>query len=124
MNKPSQASEECLELAQFLEQLAERAATNDSAELAALWPGVEDRVLSCVRADARGNANAAVGPATSRPQAEEQRLRNLAWEVAVSIDLGAVHVGAIRGLAGLLRERGQRSSRRSSSHGSNAHAAR
>lgn len=88
------------ELARVLEQLAERAPSIDEAELVSLWPAVERRVLTRVRADRHESTTS-----------DEQRIRNLAWEIGVSVDLFAVHVGALRTLANLLRERGQRLAR-------------
>ena len=98
----SQASEvEYAELSQALEQLAERAPAIDAAELVRLWPGVESRVLSRLSADEHKEESPLL-------QSEAQRIRNLAWEVGVSVDLYAVHLGALRTLADLLRQRGQR----------------
>jgi hypothetical protein len=97
---------EYAELSRALDQLAERASALDSAELVALWPGLERRVLARARADAHDEESPLL-------QAEEQRIRNLAWEIGVSVDLYAVHLGALRTLANVLRERGQRVGRRS-----------
>ncbi|HKO50596.1 MAG TPA: hypothetical protein VJV79_22890 [Polyangiaceae bacterium] len=121
MNQSSVANDtESSELVRALDELAERAPTIDPTELAALWPELERRVLLRMRAD-RPFEGSLKAP---QLQAEEQRLRNLAWEVGVSVDLHAVHLGAIRTLATLLRERSQRSGRRVSSYDSNAHPAR
>ncbi len=113
MKKPSQANDaEYSELARALDQLAERAAAIDAAELIALWPEVERRVLARVRADEHDQGNTNAGLESPPLQAEGQRIRNLAWEIGVSVDLRAVHLGALRTLATLLRERGQRFARR------------
>jgi len=125
VNKPSHANElGYAELARALDQLAERAPTMDAAELVALWPGIERRVVVRVCADKRDDGNAADGGESPLPPSEEQRVRNLAWEVGVSVDLHAVHVGAIRALAKLMRERGQRLARRGATRDSSAQAMR
>lgn len=86
------------ELARALDELAQRAPAIDAAELVSLWPKVESRVLARVRADEyEGGALGGVG----------ERVRNLAWEIGVSVDLYAVHLGAVRTLAKLLREHAQ-----------------
>ena len=98
---------EYAELASAVDQLASRAPTVDAAELSALWPWVEGLVLDRVRADeSEARSGAAFDSALLR--AEGQRIRNLAWEVGVSVDLGAVHVSALEALAELLRRRGSR----------------
>jgi len=98
---------EYAELAGAVDQLASRAPTIDAGELIALWPWVEGLVLDRVSADeAEVRSGAAFDSALSR--AEGQRIRNLAWEIGVSVDLGAVHVSALEALADLLRRRGSR----------------
>lgn len=100
MKESSRENElEYAELSRALDQLVQRASSIDPAELVALWPGVERRVLARVRADRQEQGNTA---------ADEQRIRNLAWEIGVSVDLYAVHLGALRTLAKLLHERAQR----------------
>jgi len=96
---------EYVELAGAVDQLVRRASNIDAAELIALWPWVEGLVLDRVRAD---EAEAAGGFDSALLRAEGQRIRNLAWEVGVSVDLGAVHVAALEALAELLRKRGRR----------------
>jgi len=103
VKEPSRSNElEYAELARALDQLAERAPSIDGGELVALWPGLERRVLLRLRTDKHDAGNTA---------SDEQRLRNLAWEIGVSVDLYAVHLGALRTLASLLRERAQRLAR-------------
>ncbi len=110
MKKPSPANEkEYVELARTLDQLAERAPALDAGKLIALWPGVERRLVARARADEHDATIGLEGPLL---QAEGQRIRNLVWEIGVSVDLRAVHLGALRTLATLLRERDQRCGRR------------
>ncbi|HEX2672536.1 MAG TPA: hypothetical protein VHM25_16755 [Polyangiaceae bacterium] len=98
---------EYAELASAVDQLASRAASIDSGELIAMWPWVEGLVLDRVRADeSEAQSGAAFDSALLR--AEGQRIRNLAWEIGVSVDLGAVHVSALEALAEVLRKRGLR----------------
>ena len=98
---------EYAELAGAVDQLARRAPTIGSGELIALWPWVEGLVLDRVRADESDvQGGAAFDSALFR--AEGQRIRNLAWEIGVSVDLGAVHVSALEALAEVLRRRGSR----------------
>ena len=107
MKSPA-TQQEHAELSRALDQLAERAPTLDSAELVALWPEVEARVLARISADEHRHESPLV-------HAESERIRNLAWEIGVSVDLHAVHLGALQKLADLLRERGQRLGRRGAS---------
>jgi hypothetical protein len=100
--------QEHAELSRALDQLAERASALDSAQLVSLWPELEARVLARVSADEHRHE-------TPLLHAESERIRNLAWEIGVSVDLHAVHLGALRTLADLLRERGQRLGRRGAS---------
>lgn len=95
------------ELASAVAQLAQRAPTIETAELSSLWPWVESLVLDRVHSD-ETEAEPRFGSGSARLRAEAQRIRNLAWEVAVSIDLGAVHVNALEALTALLRKRGRR----------------
>lgn len=97
---------EYAELAGAIDQLAQRAPNADAAELIALWPWVEGLLLDRVRADESEARER--GLETELLRAEGQRIRNLAWEIGVSIDLGAVHAGALDALAELLRKRGRR----------------
>ena len=111
MERPSQVSEmERSDLPLTLDLLAERAPSIDAAKLVDLWPAVEERVLAVVGEGPEATTASAGG--TPLLLSDEERIRNLAWEVGVSVDLHAVHVGAIRALAALLRERDQRSAKR------------
>lgn len=96
-----------------LERLAVEAPS--SSELAARWRDFEGRLLSQLREDERKLlpllAHPSEVPRVQQSLAEHERLRNLAWEVALTTDLGCVHVRAISRLAVLLRERAQRSQR-------------
>lgn len=114
MENASQATElEFLELAGALDRFAERAPGAHPVELVALWPELERRVLKRVSAGERESESAALDLANA-PRSESERIRNLAWEIGVSVDLHAVHLGALRALTKLLRERGQRVGRRGS----------
>ncbi|HYP98698.1 MAG TPA: hypothetical protein VER96_08490 [Polyangiaceae bacterium] len=98
---------EYAELAGAVEQLAQRAPTIGVTELIALWPWVEGLMLDRVRAD-EAEAPSGGGFDDALLRAEGQRIRNLAWEIGVSVDLGDVHVSALESLAELLRKRGSR----------------
>lgn len=112
MESASQATDlEYLELAGALEKFAERAAITDPPELVDLWPDLERRLLDRVGAIGYDGENAAQSAANA-PPSEAERIRNLAWEIGVSVDLHAVHLGALRALAKLVRESGQRLGRR------------
>jgi hypothetical protein len=90
----------------------ERLATEEpsSRELAAYWRDFERRLLAELREDERTLLpRLAHPPDAVRMLAEHERIRNLAWEVALTTDLGCVHVRAIRKLGVLLRERAARS---------------
>jgi hypothetical protein len=90
-----------------LERLAAEAPS--SRELAAYWRDFERRLLAELREDERTLLpSLAHPPDAERMLAEHERIRNLAWEVALTTDLGCVHVRAIRKLGALLRERAAR----------------
>lgn len=91
-----------------LERLAVDAPS--SSELATYWRDFERRLLAELREDERTLLPRLQHPPdTERMLGEHERIRNLAWEVALTTDLGCVHVRAIRKLAALLRERAARS---------------
>lgn len=92
------------ELLKALDAFSTRAANSDGSELMALWPGLERRLLSRVRADEAPSARPLEACATS----EQHRIRNLAWEVGVSVDLQTVHMRALETLSRLVRERAAR----------------
>lgn len=101
MNKPKKAqSREFGELASALDQLIARLPALTDLELIALWPGLERRVLALVLADDGSDAAGLAHP-------EQQRVRNLVWEIGVSVDLQAMHVRALETLARLLRARAE-----------------
>jgi hypothetical protein len=109
VNKPSQANKaEYGDLARALDQLAEQAPTMAPTELVEFWPGLESRVLACLRADEGADPARGAGAESRLRPSDDERLRNLAWEIGVSVDLHAVHLGAMRALAKVLRERSQR----------------
>ena len=107
---------EYIELARAVHELAESAPLLEADALVTRWPEIERRVLARVRAEEyEGSAQGGLG----------EGIRNLAWEIGVSVDLHAVHLGALRTLADLLRERGQQLAMRSSRDlGSRARASR
>lgn len=113
---------EYAELAGAVDQLALRAPTIDATELIALWPWVEGLMLDRVRAD-ETELEAGGGFDSALLRAEGQRIRNLAWEIGVSVDLGAVHRPALEALADLLRKRGARFGRQAAIRQSVARAA-
>lgn len=93
-----------------LERLAHEAPS--SSELAVRWQDFETTLLAQLREEERALSPLLDHPAQARRAIEEhERIRNLAWEVAVSADLGCVHVLAIRKLRALLHARSQRSQR-------------
>lgn len=91
------------ELLRALDAFSTRAANSDGSELIALWPRLERRILSRLRDDAPSAT-----PLDGSPTLEQHRIRNLAWEVGVSVDLRAVHLRALETLARLVRERAER----------------
>jgi hypothetical protein len=91
-----------------LERLAIEAPSSN--ELQAYWRDFERRLLAELREDERTLLPLLAHPPDSeRMLAEHERIRNLAWEVGITTDLGCVHVRAIRTLGALLRERAGRS---------------
>jgi len=114
VEKASQAIElEYVELAGDMDRLAERAPVIPAEQLVEIWPTLEERVLERVSADGYDDGHA-TGDLASVPRLEGERIRNLAWEIGVSVDLHAVHLGALRALGRLLRERSQRFANRGS----------
>lgn len=103
-NTGSPVLESYADLLQALEAFSTSAASSDGSELIALWPRLERRLLSRVRAD----EVPAASPLDGSPTTEPHRIRNLAWEVGVSVDLRAVHLRALETLARLVRERAER----------------
>jgi hypothetical protein len=91
------APSEFSDVARQLTQFAERAAFSEARELLGSWPGLERRLLACLRSEM---------PEIPKklPAVEAERLRNLAWEVGVSVDMHAVHLRALAMLARLFGE--------------------
>jgi hypothetical protein len=93
---------EYLAVATLLERLSQLAPVEHASALAGLWSGIEPRLLACLRAyercGAAGSHGAAVMP-------EVECLRNLTWEVSVSLELGSVRLGALRKMALVFSER-------------------
>ncbi len=96
----SEPRAESREVAALLAELSKRAATTDPFELVRDWRAIERRVFACLRALEREL------PGSARDLADIERLRNLAWEVGVSIELHAVHSRALSTLAEQLGRRG------------------
>jgi hypothetical protein len=90
----------------FVEKLAADAPYWDPAQLAVVWKEVERRLLPRLRQDERrsGSLQASHAPPAERSNVDFERMRNLAWEIAVSIEVGCVHVRALSRLAELLKE--------------------
>lgn len=91
-----------------LERLAAEAPS--SSELATYWRDFERRLLAELREEESTLLPLLANPPDNEQMlAEHERIRNLAWEVGLTADLGCVHVRAIRKLGALLRERAARS---------------
>ena len=93
----------------LVEKLAEDAPFWDPKQLALVWRDVERRLLPQLSENER-RSRALQGqqaPSAEQRQVDYERLRNLAWEIAVSIDVGCVHVRALSKLAELLKEQSQ-----------------
>ena len=90
---------------ELVEKLAADAPYWDPAQLAVVWKDVERRLLPQLREDERRNSSlqAQDAPQAEQNQVDYERLRNLAWEVAISIELRCVHVRALSRLAELLK---------------------
>jgi hypothetical protein len=90
-----------------LEVLAAEAPS--SRELAAYWRDFERRLLAELReAERTLLPRLAHPPDAEQMLAEHERIRSLAWQVAITTDLGCFHVRIIRQLGALLRERAAR----------------
>ncbi len=90
-----------------LELLA--AESPSSRELAAYWRDFERRLFAELReAERTLLPHLAHPPDAEQMLAEHERIRNLAWQVAITIDLGCVRVRILRQLGALLRERAAR----------------
>lgn len=106
----SYASSRVVRAISSLERLATEAPT--SSELVARWREFESELLAQLREDERTLLPLLEHPSEAqRTLAENERIRNLTWEVAITSDLGCVHVRAIRKLDALLRQRAERSPR-------------
>lgn len=91
---------EALEIAWLLSRLAEGAAVMSPNEFLGIWRPLEPRLLGCLC-----SCEAAEGAVSG----SLERLRNLAWEVAVTADLEALHGAALSRLAQLFGDRVARS---------------
>ena len=93
----------------LVEKLAEDAPFWDPAQLALVWKDVERRLLPQLSEDERRSRalQGQHGRSAEQRLVDYERLRNLAWEIAVSIDVGCVHVRALSKLAELLKEQSQ-----------------
>jgi len=88
----------------FVERLALDAPFWDPARLAVVWKDVERRLLRQLREDEARSGSAQAQPG----RVDYERIRNLTWEVTLSIDLGCVHVRALSLLAELLEQQWRR----------------
>lgn len=98
----------------ILEDLVEDAPFWAPVNLAVFWKDIERRLLAQLRDEERRNLPLwkSVDPVEAeRSRVEYERIRNLAWEVAVSIELGCVHMRALGLIATLLRDQERRHSR-------------
>jgi len=93
----------------LVEKLAADAPYWDPAQLAAVWKDVERRLLPQLREDERRNKSLQAQDAAQaeRSRVDYERMRNLAGEVAISIELRCVHVRALARLAELLKAQSQ-----------------
>lgn len=89
---------EAREIVALLQELSGRAHLAP-AELEASWPALERRVVRCLRVLQNES------PQDASQAAEIERLRNLAWEVGVSIDLRCLHARALHTLTERLATR-------------------
>jgi hypothetical protein len=100
-----------LEAAVLLQRIADHArhsAGDIPAELRSAWSDVERQLLHGLRLEER--ALSAPGTASLRELtaiASNERIRNLVWEVTISIELQKPRVGGMLTLANLLRARAQ-----------------
>ncbi|HET7545976.1 MAG TPA: hypothetical protein VFK05_39175 [Polyangiaceae bacterium] len=105
MNQKENAqSNERSEVASALDQLLARLPALTDLELVALWPALERKVLAQLRAEEHSEANLN-GPLTG---SETQRIRNLVWEIGVSVHLQSLHSRALATLAELMHVRAER----------------
>ena len=90
---------------QFLSGLSEEAPEWSAAELPNSWRSWERALLAQLRDDERQwwlSLPVIEPELAKKARAEHERIRNLVWEIGVSIDLCCVHVRAIRKLAAVL----------------------
>jgi hypothetical protein len=92
----------------FLERLADEAPTYSPLELSTSWKNLEGWLLAQLRDDERERLPQLQGLQAASLRTDHERIRNLTWEIAVSIELRCVHVRAIHKLAELLRIRAAR----------------
>ena len=93
-----------LEAAALLQRIAEHARQSSAdipAELRSAWSDLERQLLHGLRVEER--ALSAPGTAIGC----NERIRNLVWEVTISIELQTPRVGGMLTLANLLRARAQ-----------------
>ena len=89
-------------VATLLERLCQLAPAEHASALAGLWSAIEPRLLACLRAYERSAAAATRGAAVIP---EVECLRNLTWEVSVSLELGSVRLRALQKMAHVFAER-------------------
>jgi hypothetical protein len=77
--------------------------------LKAAWSNLEQRLLLALRAEERAASPNGTNPLIElKAIGENERVRNLVWEVSISFELLAPRSDAMRKLAKLLRARSQR----------------
>lgn len=92
---------------QFLSSLSDDAPAWSAPELARSWFTWERSLLAQLREEERQQSpslQAAQLGLAAKASSEHDRIRNLVWEISVSIDLCCVHVRAVRKLAAVLNE--------------------
>jgi len=99
---PTTLRTETRELAALVDELSKRATVTNPLELVLDWQGLERRIFACLRRIERE------APSSLPEPRDLERLRNLAWEVGVSIELHSVHSRALATLAAELAKRAAR----------------
>jgi len=111
---------ELLSATVLLQQLAEQARESGSGvdpELKATWSDLERRLLVGLRAEERAASSGGANPLGElKAIASNEHLRNLVWEVSVSLELSSPSAAAMLKLTELLRARAQAQPEKSLMH--------
>jgi hypothetical protein len=100
----SLSDRESLAFAAELEQLSMQAGCGDEQGFRASWERIERPLLAALRAgESAASLAGSDSPSWFAAVPENERLRNLVWEISVTLELSSVHVAAMRRLAQLLR---------------------